>query len=346
EHRRPRRLRERFGADGPRGRTGARAAAVGSAPRHFAPAGRPLALGRDGRLRPARSERAAGAEGAGRARRRRIRAGEDRRRRRVRRGADPRVRARRSPGRLIRRRLGPHPRRERLHRRRRPYGRSSIGQGWTDVQGESAPRARGVTLEVHPLTPERWPDFVDLFERRGPRGGWQNAPAYGCWCMYWRDRTVEHGEPKKRALEKIVCAGRETGLLAYTDGKAVGWISVAPREEYSALLRSPQYRPHEDEGGVWSIVCFTVDKDARGRGVNEALLEAGVEHAFARGASAVEAYPHLEKRGDYMGHVELFRAHGFQPVRETSKRIVVRRELIDRRGGRRGSAGAARRRSP
>jgi len=37
--------------------------------------------------------------------------------------------------------------------------------------------------EIHPVTPERWPDMVALFERRGPRGGHRNVPAYGCWCM-------------------------------------------------------------------------------------------------------------------------------------------------------------------
>ena len=151
-------------------------------------------------------------------------------------------------------------------------------------------------------------------------------PAYGCWCMYWRDRSVGHGAPKKRAMKAIVQAGREPGLIAYSDGTPIGWISVAPREEYEALLRSPQYRPQDDEEGVWSIVCFTVDRAARGQGVNEALLEAAVEYAFAHGAGSVEAYPHLVKRDDYMGHVELFRANGFDPVREKAKRMIVRRE--------------------
>jgi GNAT superfamily N-acetyltransferase len=186
-------------------------------------------------------------------------------------------------------------------------------------------------LEVHPLTPQRWKDFVDLFERRGPRGGHRNVPAYGCWCMYWRDRAVGHGEPKKRAMEKLVRAGRGPGLLAYDGSSPVGWISIAPREEHEALLRSPQYRPDgQDEDGVWSIVCFTVDRNVRGQGVNDVLLGAAVEHAFAHGAEAVEAYPHRFKSDDYMGHVDLFRSHGFEPVRETSKRAIVRRV----RGGR------------
>jgi GNAT superfamily N-acetyltransferase len=180
-------------------------------------------------------------------------------------------------------------------------------------------------IDVHPVTPERWPDLVELFERRGPRGGRQNAPAYGCWCMFWRDRSLEHGTPKKRAMAATVRAGREPGLLAYEEGVPVGWISIAPREEYQVLLRSPQYRPQSEEEGIWSIVCFTVDRGARGRGVRETLLEAAVEHAFARGAKAIEAYPHLSKRDDYMGHVDLFRTRGFEPIRETAKRMIVRR---------------------
>lgn len=181
-------------------------------------------------------------------------------------------------------------------------------------------------FDVHPVTPERWADMVELFELRGPRGGHRNTPAYGCWCMWWRDRTREHGEGKKRAMGALVRSGREPGLLAYEDGAPVGWISVAPIEELAALMHSPQYRPRDGSEGVWAIVCFTVDKEARGRGVNGALLAAAVEHAFAHGAETIEAYPHASKRDDYMGNVDLFRAHGFEPVRETSKRVVVRRE--------------------
>jgi ribosomal protein S18 acetylase RimI-like enzyme len=167
-----------------------------------------------------------------------------------------------------------------------------------------------------------------LFERRGPRGGHRNTPAYGCWCMYWRDRAFEHGEPKKRAMEELVRSGREPGLLAYDEGEPVGWISLGPRQDFSALLASPQYRPQEAGGGgaVWSLVCLTVDRNARRQGVARELLAAAVEHAFAHGASSLEAYPHKTERVNYMGHVELLESAGFVPVRETGKRIVMRRE--------------------
>ena len=182
-------------------------------------------------------------------------------------------------------------------------------------------------LAVHPVSAERWPDFVDLFERRGPRGGHRNVPAHGCWCMYWRDRSLEHGTPKKRAMGSIVRAGREPGLLAYDDGEAVGWISVAPRSDYHALLRSPQYRPDHPDEDVWSIVCFVVDRPRWGEGVAAALLDGAIRHARARSASHLEAYPHRSKKDNYMGHIDLFLGRRFEVVRETPTRAVVRRSL-------------------
>ena len=109
-------------------------------------------------------------------------------------------------------------------------------------------------------------------------------------------------------MERLVRAGREPGLLAYDDGEPVGWVSLGPREEFAALLRSPQYRPRDGGGdAVWSLVCFTVDRNAQRQGVARALLAAAMKHAFAHGASSLEAYPHKTERVNYMGHVELFR---------------------------------------
>jgi hypothetical protein len=96
-------------------------------------------------------------------------------------------------------------------------------------------------LEIHPVTADRWDDMVELFSRRGPRGGARNSPASGCWCMYWRQRSNGDVALNKRRMGAIVRAGREPGLLAYDeDGAPIGWVSIAPREEYAVLLRSPQ----------------------------------------------------------------------------------------------------------
>ena len=143
--------------------------------------------------------------------------------------------------------------------------------------------------------------------------------------MYWRDRSLQHGAPKKRAMAALVRAGREPGLLAYDDGAPIGWVSVAPREEFAALLRSPQYRPQDDDEGVWSIVCFVVDRPRWGEGVAAALLDGAIEHARARSAAHLEAYPHRSKKDNYMGHIDFFLKRGFRIVRQTATRAVVRR---------------------
>jgi GNAT superfamily N-acetyltransferase len=144
--------------------------------------------------------------------------------------------------------------------------------------------------------------------------------------MYWRQRSNGNVAFNKRRMEAIVRAGREPGLLAYGEESApIGWVSIAPREEYEALLRSPQYRPRDDEPGVWSIVCFTIDRYARRHGVAAVLLDAAVQHAFAHGATAVEAYPHVANGDDYMGCVPLYEEAGFFRVRDANKRAVYSR---------------------
>jgi GNAT superfamily N-acetyltransferase len=145
--------------------------------------------------------------------------------------------------------------------------------------------------------------------------------------MYWRNRSLGHGTPKKRALGALARAGREPGLLAYDVDEAVGWISVAPREEFRALLGSPQYRPQDEDEGVWSIVCFVVDRPRQGEGVASALLDGAVAHARKRSAAVLEAYPHRSKTDNYMGHLELFLEHGFRVVRKTRTRALVRRDF-------------------
>jgi GNAT superfamily N-acetyltransferase len=175
-------------------------------------------------------------------------------------------------------------------------------------------------MKIEPVTPERWDDLVDLFTRKGPRGG--TPMTAGCWCQWWRKRTGD-ADKNRRAMRGIVQRGEEPGLLAYLDGTPVGWVSVAPREQYGQLVRSRNYGPkEEEEEGVWSIVCFYVDPRAKKQGVGTALHEAAVKHAFHRGASAVEVYAHVE--GDYMGDQKTYEQLGFEAVRSAGKRTVMR----------------------
>jgi GNAT superfamily N-acetyltransferase len=184
--------------------------------------------------------------------------------------------------------------------------------------------------DVRPVTAERWADLRDLF---GPRGGYAN-----CWCMWWRVPSREFkGERNRAAFEQLVATGSQPGLLAYEEGRPVGWVSVAPLPEFSRVLRSRTLKPHPDDpiAQIWSINCFVVRREARGAGVATALLEAAVAHAADHGAHAVEGYP-VDTHGGrmasselYTGTLEMFRRAGFSQVEgRGGKRALMRRTLL------------------
>jgi len=192
-------------------------------------------------------------------------------------------------------------------------------------------------LRFHPLTAERWPDLEKLF---GPRGAYG-----GCWCMYWRLTRAEfarrQGESNRRALKRIVDSGRVPGILAYAGAEPVGWCSVAPREEYASLERSPVLGRLDDEP-VWSIVCFYIARSHRKLGVAEALIEAAVAYVKRCGGRIVEAYP-TRPRGrvlapvsSYQGVPAMFERLGFQECARPSDARVIMRYFIGTRGRERG----------
>ena len=147
-------------------------------------------------------------------------------------------------------------------------------------------------LTVLPLTPTRWRDLEILFRARGC------SAARGCWCMAYR-RTgprgpfppgVTRSEANRVDLKKLVEAGNPPGLIGYRGAVPVGWISIAPRDEFHKLKRSPVMKP-VDEKPVWSIVCYMIPSEHRRQGVAHALLQGAVTYARKRGARLIEAYP-------------------------------------------------------
>ena len=168
------------------------------------------------------------------------------------------------------------------------------------------------SLEFHPLTAERWGDLEALFGGHGAYGG--------CWCMWWRltrrEFQQQHGEGNRLALKAIVESGEIPGILAYHDGVPIGWCSVAPRERFGSLERSPVLKRIDDEP-VWSIVCFFVAKAWRGRGVAVRLTHAAVEYVRLQGGKVVEAYPTaprdaaLPPVSSYVGTPAMFERAGF-----------------------------------
>lgn len=186
-------------------------------------------------------------------------------------------------------------------------------------------------LAVHPLTSARWRDLEAIFQATGC------SVARGCWCMFYRHsgappapaRGQTQAHARRAELKALVDAGQPVGLIGYRGGQPVGWVSIAPREQYAKLQRSPVMKP-VDERPVWSIVCFVVPAEYRGQGVAAALLKGAIAWAKAEGIPLLEAYPvdkAVRAADDAMwfGAKSMYDAAGFEEVaRRKPTRPVVR----------------------
>jgi len=194
------------------------------------------------------------------------------------------------------------------------------------------------SLEIHPLTPERWPDLVRLFNGSG------GSQVRGCWCMFYRrsGRTevpdgMSRPEHAKCSLKALVDAGTVPGLIGYRGGEPVGWLSLGPREDYARLERSPVMRP-VDAKPVWSVVCFFTAKQMRGQRVAEAMLAGAIDYARSCGARLLEAYPvdKAKRSADdsiWFGGKAMYDRAGFAEVaRRKPTRPVMRKTVRAKRG--------------
>lgn len=175
-----------------------------------------------------------------------------------------------------------------------------------------------------PVTPERWSDFETLF---GDCGAYE-----GCWCMWWRltrrEWMRQRGEGNRQAMKRIIDAGEVPGIIAYVRGEPAGWCSIAPREAFPSLNRSPTLRRIDSEP-VWAIVCFYVAPAHRGSGLMASLIAAARDYAASQGARTVEAYPRepgrLSTPMAYMGVFPVFAKAGFVEVARRSPRQPIMR---------------------
>jgi len=158
--------------------------------------------------------------------------------------------------------------------------------------------------------------------------------------MYWRltrlDYERKKGAGNKQAFRKIVDAGPPPGLLAYTDGKPVGWCAIGPRENYPTLERSRVLARIDDEP-AWSVTCFFVARPFRRQGITVQLLKAAADFARKKGARIVEGYPVEPKKGSvpdvfaYPGLPSAYRKAGFVEVLRRSETRPIMRYIV---GGR------------
>jgi ribosomal protein S18 acetylase RimI-like enzyme len=185
-----------------------------------------------------------------------------------------------------------------------------------------------MSWEIAPVTAERWDDLAGLFA------------AKPCFCMLFRRAPGDcdgGAGGNKAAMREIVMAGKQPGLIAYDADGPVGWVSVAPREEFLPRLeRSQLLKPAPGEG-IWSVLCFYIKPGHRRQGMAAALLDAAVGYAREHGAAAVEGaalepgVKRIDTSSAYTGVVGMFRGAGFTEIGRRGSRPIYRLTFGDRR---------------
>jgi GNAT superfamily N-acetyltransferase len=178
--------------------------------------------------------------------------------------------------------------------------------------------APNYSLEMHPLSPSRVDDFMSFFDSDAFTDNPKWSSCY-CQCFYedhsklrWSERTATQN--RDCALRRIA---REEmrGILAYEDGKVVGWCNAAPR----SLLHALDNEPVSDSAQTGTILCFLVAPEARGRGVATALLHRACETLRLQGLTYIEANPRPSATGsaeNHFGPLSMYLAAGFS-IRRT-----------------------------
>jgi GNAT superfamily N-acetyltransferase len=194
-----------------------------------------------------------------------------------------------------------------------------------------------MSFEVSVARPEHAAELALLFEREG----------CACFCRWWHfagDKNawlarIAHAPDDNRrellaALETR--SDQSSGVIArLTDGRAIGWMKLAPATEMNKLYEQKPYRGLACFGGnradVFVVGCFLVDPEWRRRGVAHALLTAGIELAKQQGARVIEAFPRsaepVSEQLLWTGPPSVFRRAGFQVVDASGPYPVLRRLL-------------------
>ena len=186
-----------------------------------------------------------------------------------------------------------------------------------------------MNIKLKPLVKENWKDFENLMGEKGGCGG--------CWCMTFRIPSREFEENKfegnKKLMKELVHTKRPTGLIGYIDEEPVGWIALAPREDYLKIEKSRSLKRIDDKP-VWSMTCFYVKKEYRRKGVSGRLIQLVQAYAKKQKIKVLEAYPvvpYAEKVSPpflWTGVLSSFINNGFKIVRQNGKsKAMVRYEL-------------------
>ncbi len=208
---------------------------------------------------------------------------------------------------------------------------------------------RALEITVRELRLQDLEDYLRFFDEVYKNDPWLNSkdnPWWGiCYCGFYDDTRTEQerntapdAATKNRNMRAESIQSRKAhGLLAYVDGKVVGWCNAGPRASYQNLRNLvPDRDPTEPVG---SILCFVVAASFRGQRIATTLLNAACGNFRRDGLRIAEGYPrtippHVNnpynippEHLNYRGSLSTFLKAGFTIYRQLERHAIVRKQL-------------------
>jgi len=185
-------------------------------------------------------------------------------------------------------------------------------------------------VAIHHVRPDRLADYQSFFDH----DAFRDFPAWqACYCMAPYKTGDEDPEPtaaeNRREMSEKITRSTVMALLAYVDGKPVGWCNYGDTTWFAGLKKRFDLKSGESDG-VGSIACFVIAAPYRGHGVATKLLSAAIDRMRDRGVRVVEAYPAKDidsSQSNFRGPLSMYLKAGFQPHRETGPYQIVRKAL-------------------
>jgi ribosomal protein S18 acetylase RimI-like enzyme len=198
--------------------------------------------------------------------------------------------------------------------------------GWDGRRVELGP------VDVKPLTPALEREYLEYFD--GP--ALADNPVWArCYCLSYhldmppRERDAQPSEQNRAQRAAQIRRGDASGVLAFSDGRVVGWCNASPRTKLPLLDERPEFASDDPEH-TGAIVCYVIAPQYRGQGLARRLLEGACEMLRERGYRQVEAYPPKQpptEAASYHGRLSMYLNAGFEEVRDAGRYVIVRKAL-------------------
>jgi GNAT superfamily N-acetyltransferase len=163
----------------------------------------------------------------------------------------------------------------------------------------------------------------------------ENSYPFSCkYCLYWEfpQEFLSFKHAKKEVLlgKKInwlhntIRLFGNCGLVAYIDGKIVGYAQYAPSKLLPASL---SYQKQPDDDAIFISCLFIAKKQFQRAGIGSKLLLAIIDDLRKRKIKAIETFASKNSSNNPSGPIEFYLKNGFYSCKDDKDFSLMRLEI-------------------